>query len=83
MGWGVLPDRYTPWDAAHDDSYEFRMFKTFDGMPNRKPWNRMPTVFRTLFHRTVALRSSRRWSCVALKEYINRDLGWHPPSQPV
>lgn len=73
---------YTPWDAAHDDSYEFRTFKTFDGSPNRKPWNRMPTVLRTLFHRTVSLRPSRRWTCTALKESINRDLGWHAPKRP-
>lgn len=68
---------FTPWEAAHDNSYEFRCFKMKDGMPTVRPWNRMPTVFRTIFHRTVSLRPARRWSCAQLKEYINRDLGWH------
>lgn len=68
---------YTPWEAACDESHEFRLFKTFDGSPNRNPWNRMPTVFRTIFQRTLALRPSRRWSCLTMKEFVNRDLGWH------
>eukprot|EP00040_Diaphanoeca_grandis_P008523 m.45502 g.45502 ORF g.45502 m.45502 type:complete len:333 (-) comp19987_c1_seq2:56-1054(-) len=68
---------YTPWEAAHDSCYEYRIFKAKDGLPNVPPWNRMPTVFRTLFHRTISIRPSRRWNTTMLKEYINRDLGWH------
>lgn len=68
----------TPWDVASDACAEFRMYKATEGFPNVKPWNRLSTVIRSLFHRTLAIVPNRRWTCAALKGFIGRDCGWHP-----
>lgn len=68
----------TPWDVASDSCAEYRMYKATDGHPNVKPWNRLTTVIRSLFHRTLAIVPNRRSTAAALKGFIARDCGWHP-----
>lgn len=68
----------TPWDVARDTSYEYRMYKLSSGYPNLPPWDRLPTVFRTLLHHTIWVRPTRRWSAAELRSYISRDIGWSP-----
>lgn len=70
---------FTPWDVAHDSSYEYRMYKALDGFPTAKPWTRMPSVFRKLFHHTLAIRPHKRWTAEELQTAITHDLGWRPP----
>jgi len=71
---------YMPWDVAHDSSYEYRMYKILDGFPSIKPWSRMPTVFRKLFHQTLAVMPHQRWTADELQAYITHDLGWRVPT---
>eukprot|EP00037_Helgoeca_nana_P033121 m.416759 g.416759 ORF g.416759 m.416759 type:complete len:410 (+) comp30093_c0_seq1:314-1543(+) len=71
---------YSPWDVAHDSSYEFRMFKMLDGFPTSKPWTRMPTVFRKLFLQTLSIHPHQRWTADELRAYITHDLGWRVPA---
>eukprot|EP00054_Salpingoeca_dolichothecata_P009513 m.53634 g.53634 ORF g.53634 m.53634 type:complete len:442 (-) comp18421_c0_seq1:168-1493(-) len=79
----VLLYGYTPWEIARESSLEFRMYKATDGYPNMKPWNRMSSPFRSMFHRTLAIRHQRRWTAVALKHFLQHDMGWQPDLQLV
>lgn len=71
----------TPWELARETCVDYSMYKATSGYPNVKPWNRMSTAVRTLFHRTLAIHAARRFKSKDLKQYINRDMGWHaqPP----
>ena len=37
----------------------------------------MSSGIKVLLNRTLSTRPNRRWSALALKSYINSDLGWH------
>eukprot|EP00041_Stephanoeca_diplocostata_P011987 m.198774 g.198774 ORF g.198774 m.198774 type:complete len:186 (-) comp18761_c0_seq2:289-846(-) len=68
---------YIPWDAAHERSVEFRMFKMLDGhVTTLAPWSRMPAALRTLLLHTMAVRPARRWSAHELQAYVASRLGW-------
>eukprot|EP00038_Savillea_parva_P006778 m.165762 g.165762 ORF g.165762 m.165762 type:complete len:466 (-) comp12604_c0_seq1:102-1499(-) len=71
---------YTPWSVAHDSNQEYHMYKTCEGFPTVKPWVRMPTVFRKLFHHTLSIKPHKRWTADDLKVYITHDLGWRVPA---
>ncbi|EDQ90168.1 uncharacterized protein MONBRDRAFT_16435, partial [Monosiga brevicollis MX1] len=47
----VLFYGYTPWDIAREATPEYRLYKHTEGYPNSKPWTKMASVFRNLFHR--------------------------------
>eukprot|EP00045_Choanoeca_perplexa_P004694 m.39889 g.39889 ORF g.39889 m.39889 type:complete len:369 (+) comp12711_c0_seq1:353-1459(+) len=75
----VLLHGFTPWDIARDASPDFRLYKHTEGYPNARPWNRMATVFRTLFHRMLCITASKRWTIQSVKSHITRELGWRSP----
>jgi serine/threonine protein kinase len=41
----------TPWDVAADTCAEYRAYRVSDGFPNSRPWNRLSTAIRSIFHR--------------------------------
>eukprot|EP00047_Mylnosiga_fluctuans_P003656 m.230215 g.230215 ORF g.230215 m.230215 type:complete len:338 (-) comp12029_c0_seq1:243-1256(-) len=73
----VLMFGITPWDVASDACGEYRAYKATDGYPNVRPWSRMSTIIRSIFHRTLCVVPNRRWTAAALKAYVARDCGWH------
>lgn len=74
----VLLYGITPWDVAADTCAEYRTYRATEGFPNARPWNRLSTVIRSVFHRTLCIIPNRRWTVAALKAHVARDCGWHP-----
>merc|ERR1719502_270433 len=75
----VLIYGYTPWDIAREATPEYRLYKHTEGYPNSKPWTKMASVFRNLFHRMLCIAPGKRWTIQVVKAQIARDLGWRPP----
>lgn len=67
----------TPWDVAADTCAEYRAYRVSDGFPNSRPWNRLSTAIRSIFHRTLCIVPNRRSVVSALKLHVARDCGWH------